>query len=113
MRKTRYLTHVQTSTQHTHTHRNKERERNLLGIYLLMINIFFQTFFYMSKEQEISELLFFLERKKMSIQNKERKKSVCINLFYLSRFKRNKRLCMYFLAFFYGKGTKKSIHCFD
>jgi len=32
----------------------------------------------MSKEQEISEL----ERKKMSIQNKERKKSVCISLFF-------------------------------
>jgi len=69
-----------------------------------------------SKEQEISELLFF-ERKKMSIQNKEKKESVCINLFYLFRFERNKRLCMYFLAF-YGQGLRdkkkeKSIHCFD
>jgi len=45
----------------TNTHRNKEREKErkktLLVIYLRMINFFVS--FNMSKEQEISDLLFF------------------------------------------------------
>jgi hypothetical protein len=77
MRKTRYLTHVQTSTPHTGTKRDRERE-TFLVIYLRMINRVFISSFNIYVERTKKYLsyyfLIFLERKKMSIQNKERKK---------------------------------------
>ena len=57
-----------------HTGTKRERERNLLVSYLRMVNRGFFFKFHMSKEQEISEFenVLFFERKKMSIQNKEK-----------------------------------------